>query len=268
MIECTYFSLIKSEMGCVSSKVLSVDASIQTNEPIVEIIQNISDYSEGSSPSVKDQKISQYGDGDQDMSILPTISEAAEEIRNAKNSSSTPSPPSSQSHELTIDPINIIVDDEAKAIESYIKTAVEYRNEHGGRCDLNVQLKKQRLELICVGSFILKNREKPKYEIISYDSYIPNSKLKYRPDLILRDYDTKMIVHVEIDEKAHNAYDSDAEKKREEEIAKHFCKYNYMRIRFNPNVYGSKVEMAIAFTQMLFFNDGLLSVQFRKKSKN
>lgn len=252
-------------MGCIQSKVILREASVQTEVSIEKVLKNVKDYSEEHDDAK--MEISQYGDGDQEMSVLPTLSEAADEIRYAKKSSSPPSPPSSQSHELAADPINIVDNEEKISIDNYIKAAVEYRNDHGGKCDLDTQMKKQRLELICVGAFIINNRKNNKYEIISYDSYIPNSKLKYRPDLILRDNETKMIVHVEIDEHGHSAYDQAAEELREKEIADHFCKNDYMRIRFNPNSYGNKLEMAISFAQILRFNDGLLNVRFQKKTR-
>ena len=205
-----------------------------------------------------------YGYDDIDKSILPTLSEAVHEIRFSEH----PVLPSSQSYEIASVVINSTSssnEDEKRTIESYITSAIEYRNKHGGKCDLKKQLEKKRLEVICVGSFIQMNNSTKKYDILSYDTYIPNTNIKYRPDLILRDKETNMIVHVEIDEKAHLAYDPTAEADRERQIEDHFKNYEYMRIRFNPNKYTNKVEMAVKFAQLLNTNDGIISVVHRRK---
>lgn len=231
-------------MGCVGSKA-KTSVAVSTES----YVEEISDFS-------------LYGDVDLDRSILPTLSEAINEIQQSK----TPSPPSSQSVELAIDPLKPApLNDEERVINGYIKSAVEYRNEHGGKCDLQKQLRMQRLEVICVGAFIELNNSTNKYVILSYDSFIPNTNMKYRPDLILQDLDTNMIVHVEIDEKAHSGYDPVAEEVRENEISNHFKKYEYMCIRFNPNKYSNKLEMAVKFAQLLNSNDGIIYVKHRKR---
>lgn len=238
-------------MGCVESKAkITVGVSTEdSNNTKNSYVEEISDYSS-------------YGDMDLDRSILPTLSEAINEIRQSK----TPSPPSSQSVELAIDPLKPApLNDEERVINGYIKSAVEYRNEHGGKCDLQKQLRMRRLEVICVGAFIQLNNSTNKYDILSYDTFIPNTNMKYRPDLILQDLDTNMIVHVEIDEKAHSGYDPIAEEARENEIAKHFKKFEYMCIRFNPNKYSNKLEMAVKFAQLLNSNDGIIYVKHRKR---
>ena len=131
------------QMGCVESKAkITVGVSTEDNSSNKKsYIEEISDYSS-------------YGYDDLDKSILPTLSEAANEIKQSK----TPSPPSSQSIELAIDPLKPApLNDEETVISGYIKSAVEYRNEHGGKCDLQKQLRMQRLEIICVGAFIQLN---------------------------------------------------------------------------------------------------------------
>lgn len=173
--------------------------------------------------------------------------------------------PSSQSHELSIVPINPIVpiQSEKKTIEDYITAAVKYRNEHGGHCNLETQLRRKRRELICVGAFIIQNTVNKKYTILSYDRAIVTCNGKrIRPDLILQDNFTNVIVHIEIDEHGHRRYDAEEEKRREDTIAEYYNAYDYMRIRFNPDVYDNLIEMAIMFTQILSANDGLLAVNY------
>ena len=94
-----------------------------------------------------------------------------------------------------------------KIINDYIKTTVNFRNSNGGNCDLNVQLKKQRLEFICVGAFLQLNNLKDKFKIISIDQKIGN--LNYRPDLLIQNKKTNEIIHVEIDENGHNNYNKE-----------------------------------------------------------
>lgn len=260
-------------MGCVQSDsntktqevfVMKKDASMQT-EKKKNHLDVIIDYEETTEHSPS------YSIGYNDMDAFTAkigIQETVDELNNSPPSShpSLSNHPSSQSPDMTDEPINILApfNDEQKSINSFITSAVNYRNEHGGRCNLEKQLQRQRLELICVGSFIQFNNTKNKYEILSYDRTIQMEDKKYRPDLILRDNDTKMIVHVEIDEFAHAAYNNGDEILREKVIEHYFRHHNYQRIRFNPNAYSSKVEMALAFTRFLFANDGVLSVCFHK----
>lgn len=189
---------------------------------------------------------------------------------------SYPSYPSSQSGELAVDPINIIkptaTSDEIM-VEQCIRAAVNYRNSHGGRCDLSKQLRMKRIELICVGLFIIINKIDPKYEIISYDKVLFKDDGKtIRPDLVLKSLISDMIVHVEIDEHGHSGYHHDDEIKRENAIADFYkrgstCK-EFMRIRFNPDVYTNPVEAALKFTQLLYINDGLINAQVVKYERN
>ena len=259
-------------MGCVQSKKIEVVATQTNDRSSIQETTNVVAKSSTMQisvipvPTVKKQESipeETFGYDDLDRSIMPTISEAANEIKYVKY----PTPPSSQSYELAAEVINTTSssNDETKTINSYITTAINYRNNHGGKCDLNVQLKKKRLEVICVGAFMQLNDSTQKYEILSYDTFIPNSNIKYRPDLILRDKETDMIVHVEIDEKGHASYDQQAEAEREKLIEEHYKRYEYMRIRFNPNKYSNKMEMAVKFAQLLNSNDGIISVVHRNR---
>lgn len=181
------------------------------------------------------------------------------------DTTSSYSHPSSQSPDLSVIPINTVVpiQSEKKTIETYITAAVNYRNSHGGHCNIETQLRRKRRELICVGAFIVNNITSKKYEILSYDRALTTCNGKrVRPDLILQDKFTNVIVHVEIDENAHKRYDAEEEKKREAAIADYYNAYDYMRIRFNPDVYADPIEMAVMFTQILNANDGLLAVNY------
>ena len=175
--------------------------------------------------------------------------------------------PISQSSDLSTSPINFAmpIDDEELIIESYIKTAVEFRNKGSGVCNLDIQLKKQRPELICVGAFIQSNNKTNKYQILSYDTKLPNSSLKYRPDLILREKQTKVIVHVELDENKHRSYDKIEERLRMDQINQYFAKEKYMTIRFDPTIYSNKVEMAVKFVQLINSIDALISASYRNE---
>lgn len=268
-------------MGCASSKNGSVSIDVQTSIE-VEVVSKKS--------KLEPVKLSNIKEDVKDLSMLIdypdyseakssrersidkiTINETLQELNENKNSSSSSlsNHPTSQSAEIADEPINVVevIGDESKFIDSYIKTAVEYRNSKGGRCNLEKQLKHQRLELICIGRFIQENRQANKYDILSYDQRIDIDGKRYRPDLILKDTVTHMIVHVEIDEFAHSAYNDNDEATREQVIERHFRYQNYQRIRFNPNAYSSKLEMAIAFSQLLLANDGLLSACFKRAEK-
>lgn len=267
-------------MGCVQSVsknqsevvIVKRDVCIQTEKK--QHLDVIIDYEETSEAST-DRRGDSYNIGYDDIDASTArigIQETIDELNNSPPSShpSLSNHPSSQSPDMTNEPINVIApfSDEEKTINSFITSAVDYRNGHGGRCNLDKQLKRRRLELICVGAFIQSNNARNKYEILSYDRTIQMDDKKYRPDLILRDNDTKMIVHVEIDEFAHSAYNNQEEILREKVIAHYFRHHNYQRIRFNPNAYTSKVEMALSFTRLLFANDGVISVCFNKAEKH
>lgn len=157
------------------------------------------------------------------------------------------------------------IDDDKTIIDSYIKTAVEFRNKGSGVCNLETQLQKQRPEMICVGAFIQANNNTNKYEIVSYDTKLPNSSLKYRPDLILRENDSKVIVHVELDEFNHRSYNKMEEKLRMDQINQYFAKDKYMVIHFNPSIYVDKVEMATKFVQLINSIDALTSASYRNE---
>lgn len=154
-----------------------------------------------------------------------------------------------------------IDDDGEDLIKSYITAAVEYRNNHGGKCSLEKQLSMRRVELICVGAFILSNDAEQKYTIKSYDQVLlRNNDKTIRPDLILEDNVSKRIVHVEIDEHGHQGYDIDKEAERQNAVAQHFIEKDYLRIRFNPSIYEDRVLMAKRFTDILMAADGLIDV--------
>lgn len=152
---------------------------------------------------------------------------------------------------------------ELSAIESYIRTAVEFRNNGSGNCDIAKQLKLQRLEMICVGAFIQQNNKTNKYSIISFDNKLPGSDFPYRPDLILRNNKNNTILHVELDEDKHRNYNKDEERVRMEMIDEYFSKDKYMLIRFNPSIYENKFEMAEQFTKLINSVDALLYVNYR-----
>lgn len=177
---------------------------------------------------------------------------------------------------MSAKPINPVpkIDDEQLIIDSYIKTCVQFRNEHGGSCNEETQLKKQRLEMICIGAFIQSANER--FEIMSVDQKLkikpktmtsndgmitettlnsndPEVKIKtpvYRPDLILRDIEYDVIYHIEIDENNHRHYDKTAEEKRREYIMKCFEGHKYKLLRFDTTMFKSKLEMANAFVQL------------------
>lgn len=262
-------------MGCVASKSSSVAVQVcleistpskrsRSSTSVKQAIHELSNLIDA-----PDEPIREMSSNEQSL-VKIGMEETLREINEIRGSSSSSSSlsnhPTSQSAEIAIEAINVIeeIDDESKLIDSYIKSAVDYRNSKGGRCNLEKQLKHQRLELICVGRFIQENNAKNKYEILSYDQRLDVDGKRYRPDLILKDVATRMIVHVEIDEFAHSAYNDKDEAERERVIEKHFRYQNYQRIRFNPNAYSSKLEMAIAFSQLLLANDGLLSACFKR----
>lgn len=155
--------------------------------------------------------------------------------------------------------------DDNELIRLYITEDCNYRKSNGSNINLDKQLKMERIEIICMGCFLYRNRElinNHTIEIIIRDKSINN--MKYRPDLIYR-YRNK-IYHIEIDENSHSGYDKSKEEERYKQI-KDYCisTYNsYNLIRFNPNVYGKlekindKLHIAEQFTNLLCNIDGLL----------
>lgn len=170
--------------------------------------------------------------------------------------------PASQSYELAAKPINpshSSTTDEDELVKEYITATVNWRNQHGGNLDLERQLRKQRLEMICLGAFILSNEAWKQYEIISIDTKLPRTDAPYRPDMIARSKLTNRIIHVEIDENGHRGYDEEKEHRRSEYIEEYFYEDKYSCFHFNPNVYKNPVQMANSFTQLMRGVDGLIS---------
>ena len=163
---------------------------------------------------------------------------------------------------------NDIISDK-KTIDKYIIEDCNFRKNNGSLVDINKQLKLQRIEIICIGCFLYKNRnliDNNEIEILFRDKSIGDT--KFRPDLIYKKYDK--VYHVEIDENSHSGYDKCKEVNRYETI-KSYCitTYgSYNLIRFNPNVYGklddekSKLKITNQFFNLLNNIDGLL--QFEK----
>lgn len=155
-------------------------------------------------------------------------------------------------------------------IEKYITEDCNFRRNNGSSINLDKQLKLQRIEIICIGCFLYKNRDlinNHEIEILIRDKCIGET--KYRPDLIYTKYGK--VYHVEIDENSHSGYDKNEESNRYETI-KSYCITNYGSynlIRFNPNVYGklndeqSKLKISHQFFNLLNNIDGLL--QFEKQ---
>lgn len=157
-------------------------------------------------------------------------------------------------------------------IEKYITEDCNFRKNNGSSINLDRQLKLQRIEIICIGCFLYKNRDLIKaheIEILIRDKSIGET--KYRPDLIYKK--RGRVYHIEIDENSHSGYDEYKESNRYETI-KSYCIANYGSynlIRFNPNVYGklddekSKLKISDQFANLLNNIDGLL--QFEKQKK-
>ena len=127
-------------------------------------------------------------------------------------------------------------------INRYILEDCSIRHKHGSNINEEKQLRIQRIEIICMGCFLYKNR-----------SAIRNG-------------------NVEIDENSHSGYDKEKEINRYE-IIKDYCqdKYNsYTLIRFNPNVYGKldtvdmKLNIATQFNNLLNNIDGLIAFEKQK----
>lgn len=154
---------------------------------------------------------------------------------------------------------------ELQIIEIYINEDCEFRRNNGSQINVDKQLKMQRIEIICMGCFLYKNRDlinNHKIEVLVRDKSIGET--KFRPDLIYRK--NGKVYHVEIDEKSHSGYEKNKEKDRYEIIKSH-CITNYGSynlIRFNPNVFGkidtekSKLIIADQFYNLLNNIDGLL----------
>lgn len=153
-----------------------------------------------------------------------------------------------------------------KTIEKYITEDCEFRRKNGSSIDIVKQLEKQRIEIICMGCFLFKNKkliDEGKIKVLIRDKAIDGT--KYRPDLIFER--SGKIYHVEIDENKHDEYDKEKEKERYE-VIKNYCLTNfgsYNLIRFNPNVHDkrfvgvdSKLNIAEEFNYLLSGIDGLL----------
>lgn len=165
---------------------------------------------------------------------------------------------------------NDIISDQS-IIEKYITEDCNFRKNNGSSINLDKQLRIQRIEIICMGCFLYKNKDlidKHDIEILIRDKVIGET--KYRPDLIYKKHGK--VYHIEIDENSHSGYDKDKESDRYE-IIKSYCitTYgSYNLIRFNPNVYGklddekSKLKIADQFVNLLNNIDGLL--QFEKQN--
>ena len=156
-------------------------------------------------------------------------------------------------------------------INRYILEDCSIRHKHGSNINEEKQLRIQRIEIICMGCFLYKNRSAIRngnVEILVRDKTINNTKV--RPDLIFKR--NERIFHVEIDENSHSGYDKEKEINRYE-IIKDYCqdKYNsYTLIRFNPNVYGKldtvdmKLNIATQFNNLLNNIDGLIAFEKQK----
>lgn len=332
----------------------------------------------------------------------------------SSSGSSAPSSPGfipsiSQSHELAYEPLRLAPDIENEDMVelSYIRSAVEWRNQHKGKVNMETQLKKRRVEMVCSGAFLQFNEKALKYEIICIDSSLPGlrmplnetessskattasksskisdetndeskpfirqrlsnsgrlepaihesndytstissndltrkssegklnenkessslpshmsevpntystsnfikdinipsgeikksisvdtptqsinvvSKIKpitsstlsstsdsgkpkgriIRPDLIIRDLKTNIIVHVEIDEHKHRGYNIANEEIRAKTIAKYFSSkgFKYKRLNFNPNGFNNRIEMAHSFVDLINCYKGICGV--------
>ena len=156
-------------------------------------------------------------------------------------------------------------------IEKYIIEDCNFRKNNGSLINVDKQLRLQRIEIICMGCFLCKNKDlinKNDIEILIRDKSIGET--KFRPDLIYKKYGK--VYHIEIDENSHSGYDKNKEFDRYG-IIKSYCITNYGSynlIRFNPNVYGklddekSKLRIANQFYNLLDNIDGLL--QFEKQN--
>lgn len=332
----------------------------------------------------------------------------------SSSGSSAPSSPGfipsiSQSYELAYEPLRLApdIESEDKVELSYIRSAVEWRNQHKGKVNMETQLKKRRVEMVCSGAFLQFNEKALKYEIICIDSSLPGlrmpsnetessskattasksskisdetndeskpfirqrlsnsgrlepaihesndytstissndltrkssegkmnenkessslpshmsevpntystsnfikdinipsgeikksisvdtptqsindvSKIKpitsstlsstsdsgkpkgriIRPDLIIRDLKTNIIVHVEIDEHKHRGYNIANEEIRAKTIAKYFSSkgFKYKRLNFNPNGFNNRIEMAHSFVDFINCYKGICGV--------
>lgn len=88
-------------------------------------------------------------------------------------------PSISQSHELAYEPLRLApdIESEDKVELSYIRSAVEWRNQHKRKVNMEIQLKKPRVEMVCVGAFLQFNEKALKYEIICIDSSLPGLRM-------------------------------------------------------------------------------------------
>ena len=357
-----------------------------------ENIQGKSNSSSSSSSKQRSMENHKYFKTILEREPLPSTS--------GSSASSSPGfiPSISQSHELAYEPLRLAPDIENEDMVelSYIRSAVEWRNQHKGKVNMETQLKKRRVEMVCNGAFLQFNEKALKYEIICIDSSLPGlrmpsnetgssnkatsndeskpsipakeleaaihesndltrkpskgklkkrinsstntsnknkessslpshesdvsnaystsspsnfikdvnipsdeikksisddiptqsindvSKIKsitsstlsstsdskkskgriIRPDLIVRDLKTNIIVHVEIDEHKHRGYNIANEEIRAKTIAEYFSSkgFKYKRLNFNPNGFDNRIEMAHSFVDFVNCYKGICGV--------
>ena len=128
--------------------------------------------------------------------------------------------PISQSHELAGSIINIYNDsssEEEKIIENYKKSAISY-----------IKNNTSENQLICMGCFIQTNIKTQLFEIISFEN------------MLFLNKQTSNYIHI--------YFDKD---NRTKGLGKLPVNKEVTLIKFNPNRFSNKVEMAISFTQLL-----------------
>lgn len=120
----------------------------------------------------------------------------------------------------------------------WIKKDVNLINEKfQGKRNLELQLTKQRIELICFGALWNNHPEiLNEWNILNRDTklLIPNYEKTVKPDLILMQ--KNFVFHVEIDENNHSGYDKNDEKNRLEAIKNHFKNHDYKYVSFVPDL--------------------------------
>lgn len=345
-------------------------------------------YSSSSSSSLSKQRSMENP-----KDLKTTLERESLPSTSGSSASSSPGfiPSISQSHELAYEPLRLAPDIENEDMVelSYIRSAVEWRNQHKGKVNMETQLKKRRVEMVCNGAFLQFNEKALKYEIICIDSSLPGlrmpsnetgssskatsipakelepaihesndltrkssegkleehtnsstntsnknkessslpshvpdvsnaystsypsnfikdvnipsdeikksirvdtptqsindvSKIKpitssslsstsdsrkskgriIRPDLVIRDLKTNIIVHVEIDEHKHRGYNIANEEIRAKTIAEYFSSkgFKYKRLNFNPNGFDNRIEMAHSFVDFVNCYKGICGV--------
>ena len=128
-------------------------------------------------------------------------------------------------------------EDELNKIEldKYITVDCIVKINLGSKVNIETQLRKQRIEVICIGRFLSDN---PQLNVLYRDRKLPSA--NFRPDLVYN-IDGK-IYHVEIDEMNHNQYEKQNESNRYNLIKEYFIAIygNYRLIRYNPNYHIKK----------------------------